>query len=107
MSKKKVKAKKMTLRQRLRADAEDKLERMMESARQNVVNVVSAFDSAINPYDLLRVMSSSQTKSLRNRLIGELANETEYELEQLYNKQQDLTFGTKQEASDGNDKEKS
>lgn len=90
------KAKKMTFRQRLRAQSEDRLKEMVKTVQILVVESVKPV-SEINPYDVMRLACGKQTKSLRNRLIGELANEHEAELEKIYNKQQDLSFGTKED----------
>ena len=84
------KAKKMTFRQRLRADAEDKLQQMESTVRLLATDALKSEGTTINPFDVMRLASGTQTKSLRYRLIGELANEKEAELEALYNKQQDL-----------------
>lgn len=83
--KKKVKA--MTLRQRLRAKAQEKLESLQEDVIDAVGSACDSHNTKINPYDMMRLISGGMTKTLRERLITELANETEAELEALYNKQ--------------------
>ncbi|KPK74266.1 MAG: hypothetical protein AMJ84_00325 [Acidithiobacillales bacterium SM23_46] len=90
----------MTFRQRLRADCADRLEKICEAVRLNAINAVQASDSAINPYDVMRLITGGQTKTLRERLITELANEIEAELEQIYNRQIGLDL------EDGNGVEK-
>lgn len=83
------KARKMTFRQRLRAEAEDQLEEMKSDIRLQATESVKAV-SAINPFDVMRLACGTQTKSLRYRLVTELANEKEAKLEALYNKQMEL-----------------
>ncbi len=87
-----MKAKKMTFRQRLRAQSEERLQHMESAIRILATESVKAV-SAINPFDVMRLASGTQTKSLRHRLVTELANEAEAELEALYNKQMDLLKG--------------
>ena len=98
---KKAKAKPMTFRRRLRADAEKKLDSMLNTVWILACEAVKADGSATKPADLMRLLSSGQTKSLRNRLVTKLANEKVAELERIYNNQQELPL--KVEESGGDD----
>ncbi len=94
------KAKPMSFRQRLRVQSADRLDIMEEAVRIAVRDVVAPH-SAVNPHDIMRLLCTGQTKTLREQIITELANETEFELEALYNKQLNLL----PEGSDGDEKE--
>ena len=62
---------------------------MVEAVRIAARDVVKPH-SQINPHDVMRLISTGQTKTLREDLITQLANETEAELEAIYNKQMNL-----------------
>ena len=90
------KKKKMTLRQRLRAQAAEKLadlERTMWAAAERVVG---EHDTDVSTLDLMRYCSSTQNATVANDLITQLANEQEAKLEAFFNNQEDLTFGSKE-----------
>lgn len=89
-----AKAKKMTLRQRLRHDADEKIGELEQLVSKAVTDAVEGAGVELNPYDVMRLCTGGQTKSLRERVITELANQKEAELEKIYNDQQDLSFGT-------------
>lgn len=91
--KKKTKSKPMTLRQRLRADAEKKLGELEVAAKDAVYAVLNARKTRMLAGDLMHLISVRQNKTLRESLITELSNEKEAELEELYNKQQGLDLG--------------
>ena len=91
------KARKMTFRQRLRATADERLSKMIVAVRGAGIAVCADSKTNINPYDVMRLACGTQTKSLRYKVVGDLANEMEAELEKLYNKQMDLL----KEGSDG------
>ena len=83
------KAKKLTFRQRLRADAAQKLDGLCEQAQERVTELVAG--TSLDPALLMQLASSpGHTKTLRENLITRLANDKEAELEALYNRQQDL-----------------
>ena len=92
MAKKTKKAKPMSFRQRLRVQSADRLDIMEEAVRIAVRDVVAPH-SAVNTHDIMRLLCTGQTKTLREQIITELANETEFELEALYNKQIGLDLG--------------
>ena len=96
----KTKAKKMTFRQRLRTDAEERLDAMIVAMADNARVVCKARKTEINSYDVMQLLCASQTKSLRHRLITELANERMAELEAIYNRQQHLDLETDNDSSD-------
>ena len=97
---KKTKAKKISFRQRLRNQSADRLDVMAEAVRIAVRDVVAPH-SQINPHDVMRLLCTGQTKTLREDLITQLANETQDELEAIFNKQMNLL----PEDSDGDKKE--
>lgn len=85
------KKKSLTLRQRLRLDAEKKLDRMVLAMQGAAVRVQEEHDSKIDPALLMQLASQpTQGKTLRHDLITVLTNEKETALEKLYNKQMDL-----------------
>lgn len=96
MSKKK--AKKMTFRQRLRATAEERLEAMKIAMSRHGAMVCKDAKTEINPYDVMRLLSSGGTKSLHYRVVSNLVNEMEAELEEIFNRQQDFPL---EDNSDG------
>jgi len=83
--------KKMTLRQQLRAQAEEKLKGLREQMNEAAVRVVDGVD--IKPSDLMRLCLGGQTKTVHEHLITELANQAEAELLNLWNNQQALDLG--------------
>ncbi len=86
---KKTKAKKISFRQRLRNQCAERLDVMAEAVRIAAQEVVEPY-SQINPLHIMRLICTGQTKTLREDLITQLANETEAELEKIYNKQMNL-----------------
>ena len=60
----KTKAKAMTFRQRLRAQADERLTKIEETIKILVVESIKPV-SEINPYDVMRLISSGQAKTLR------------------------------------------
>jgi hypothetical protein len=98
---KKTKAKGLSFRQRLRQQAGEKLERLLDDI-SNAVDVAVGDQTNVNHTDLLRLMCGGQTKTLREDLVTQLANEKELELEAIYNKQMELI----PEDSDADKKEK-
>ena len=93
---KKTKVKVTSFRQRLRGQAGERLAKMIMSCIAMVTDEV-AKQTKINPYDVMRLACGGQTKTLRTRLITELANETYLELERLYyNNQQKLPLKTEE-----------
>jgi len=86
-----AKKKAMTLRQRLRADAEKKLEVLELAMRVAGKGVCEEHDTGVDPALLMQLASQpDHTKTLRNQLITQLANEKEAALEKLYNNQMDM-----------------
>jgi hypothetical protein len=84
-----------TFRQRLRAQSADKLAKIASAMNGAAIRVVEESDSDINPVDVMRLVCNSQTKGLRAKLISDLSNEIERELEAIYNKQLGLDVGAK------------
>lgn len=93
MSKKKSKVKRATLRQRLRQQSAGRLDVLTADVKTAVEDTLKSAGTEINPYDVMRLLSGGQTKTLREQLITDLSNEVENELEALYNKQLGLLPG--------------
>ena len=87
----KTKAKKMTFRQRLRTDAEERLDAIIKASYDAIDKVKG--NHHIATMAIMRLCSGGQTKSLRHRLITSLADEQMAELEEIYNRQQQLPMG--------------
>ena len=97
MSKKKEKA--LTLRQRLRLDAEKKLHLMVLAMEGAAERVLEEHDSHIDKMMLLQLTSQpNHGKTLRHDLVTQLTNEAEAELERIYNEQLDLVPGKEETA---------
>ena len=89
-----TKAKKeQTLRQKMRAAAEGRLNDLMRAMQGAAGEVVS--DTTIDPVDLMGMCCKSQVGTLREKLVTRLANEAEDDLVALWNNQQDLDLGNK------------
>ena len=85
------KSKKLTLRQRLRADAEKKLDGMVEQACERVAGVTEG--TSVDFFRLMQLASQPQhSKTLKHDLVTALANDAEDELERIYNDQQKLAL---------------
>lgn len=81
----------VTLRQRLRADAEKKLDAMLASMKAAGGRVCDEHGMDINPALLMQLASQpTQGKTLRHDLVTAIANEKERALEKLYNDQLDM-----------------
>lgn len=87
MAKTKSEAKRMTLRQRLRADAEEQLHYLKQGVVDACKKVVGQ-TSEINALDVMRLCCTEHTKSLEHRVITELANEKEDRLQRFYEEQE-------------------
>lgn len=98
---KKNKAKKISFRQRLRNQSAERLEKITNAVAGAAARVCEEAGVKISHYDVMRLLCASQIKTLREQLITELANETETELEAIYNKQMTLL----EEAPGGDKKE--
>ncbi len=85
---KKTKAKKISFRQRLRNKSEETLDTIIKAAYDAVDKAKGGHH--ISTVDIMRLCSGGQTKTLRENLITQLANETEAELEAIYNRQMNL-----------------
>jgi hypothetical protein len=83
----------MTLRQRLRSDANDKLLAVGKTAYAGVERALEEHSTNIDAKDLMKFMSGTQVASLQDKLITQLANEAEAEIEAIYNRQQGLNLG--------------
>lgn len=95
-----AKNKALTLRQRLRADAEKKLNVLINSMLHAGERVVEEHDTGIDPALLMQLTSQPKHgKTLRHQLITVLANEAEDALEKLYNSQMNLIDTTDDEVA--------
>lgn len=83
----------MTLRQRLRADANVKLGEIEQLVADAVGKAVGKAGVELNPYDVMRLCLGGRTKSIRDKLVRELANQAEAELQRIYNDQMNLLPG--------------
>jgi hypothetical protein len=94
MTKKNTPAKAITLRQRLRADAEKELDKLIEDAIERV-EVLLVGTSLVSGMDLMRLACSTKNKSLRQKMVTQIANGKERKLERMYNDQQKLDLEKK------------
>lgn len=92
---KKNPVKKMTLRQQLRAQAISKLDELTRLMSTAATRVCEEADTEINPYDVMRMMTAGQNKTVRAQLVTDLANEAEARLLEIWNNQQQLDLGDK------------
>lgn len=90
---KKTKAPKLSFRQRLRNDAAQNLSDLKRKFEEVTESELIAANTGISKYDVFRLLSGGQTKTLEERLITELANEKEATLESIYNSQIGLDLG--------------
>lgn len=88
---KKSKVKKLTLRQQLRAKAEEQLKGLKEQAVERVGEIADA--AGINKYELMKACSVAHHTTLEHQLVTDLANNAEAELMRIWNNQQDLPLG--------------
>lgn len=89
---------KLTLRQRLRADAEKKLDRILKDLELAADRVLDQAGTGLATWDLLHLAGSKQNKSLRAHMVTQLANEAEAAIERIYNNQQELSLGGQDES---------
>ena len=87
------KSKKLSFRQRLRAEADTRLTVLQQRMESAAIEVSK--DEAISPFDLMRLCCTGMTKTMRARMITQLADAKEAELEQIFNNQQDLDLEEK------------
>ena len=98
---KKTKAKKISFRQRLRNQSAGRLDDILQAVAIVIDAQLLSAATSISPKDVMRLLCTGQTKTLREDLITQLANETQDELEAIFNKQMNLL----PEDSDGDKKE--
>jgi hypothetical protein len=79
--------KKLTLRQRLRAAAETNLDKILREMEHAAARVLDEAGTDIDEYDLMHLCAHKDQKSLRSKLVTQLANEAESGLERIYNTQ--------------------
>lgn len=92
----KAKAKKMTFRQRLREKAEKKLHLIVLAMEGAAERVTEEYGTNIDAGLLMQLASQpTKGKTLRHDLVTRLANEMEAELEAIFNNQQKLDLGDK------------
>lgn len=90
MAKNKKKKETVSFRQRLRNDAAEELYALRLKFEEVCESELIAANTGISKFDVFKLLSGSQTKTLEEQLITELANEKEAALEAIYNKQIDL-----------------
>jgi len=98
---KKTKAKKISFRQRLRNQSAERLDDILQAVVIVVDTQLLSAGAKISSKDVMRLICGSQTKTLREDLITQLSNETEAELESIFNRQMELL----KEDPDGDEKE--
>jgi len=83
--------KRLTLRQQMRVTAEQKL----VDLSQKMYDLASTLceEVSIDGTDLMHFYSASQTATLQNKLVTQLANQVEDEWVKKWNDQQDLPLG--------------
>ena len=82
-------AKPLTLRQKLRLDAEETLDTLNFKGLQYLERLIK--DTGIrSPRTLARLIAGGQTGTLRGQCITEIANRKESQLLEMYNQQQEL-----------------
>jgi hypothetical protein len=96
---KKEKAKKMTMRQQMRVKAEKKLDFLVGDMFELAKEVCK--DEPIDAVDLMHLCSTSQTKTLQNKLVTRITNRDEADFLKFWNDQQELPL--KVEESGGDD----
>ena len=89
----KRKAKKVTLRQRMRLRATVAIDDLEKIVVLNVGDTLKEAGIELNPYDVMRLFGNRQVKHLREKAVIALADQYEAELEALYNKQIGLPLG--------------
>lgn len=82
------KGKRMTLRQRMRADAEKQLHGLIEQAVEALQPI--AAKSGLGVADLAKLITPGDHKTLEHTCTTQLANLRERELERIYNDQMGL-----------------
>jgi hypothetical protein len=85
--------KKMTLRQQLRAQAEEKLETVQKLVLTGVQRALEEADVELNKFDVMRLCIGGQTKTVHEQLVTDLANQAEAKLLEIWNNQQQLPLG--------------
>ncbi len=84
------KAKKITLRQRMRARAEKQITDLENLVIVGVTRAAEEAGVELDPHDVMRLYGNPNIKYQREKAVIQLANQYEAELEALYNKQMDL-----------------
>lgn len=98
---KKTKAKKISFRQRLRNQSAARLADIEQAVVIVVDTQLLSAGAKISSKDVMRLISGGQTKTLREDLITQISNQTEAELESIFNRQMELL----KEDNDGDKKE--
>ena len=83
----------LTLRQRMRIDAEKRLDKLLAAVEKKVESAIAAENAQVPLRDIMRVLSSQESKTLRVKLVTQITDQMERELEQLYNQQLGLPIG--------------
>ena len=83
----------------MREGADKKLEKILDSAaRELKASVDSSSGFVLYPLDVAKMLTGSQTKTLRDKLVTQLADEAENDLLKIYNNQNDLPLGDAHDA---------
>jgi len=89
----KAKAKELTLRQQMRKSAEGRLTVLVDQVRDAVAKVLE--DTTLDMDDVMAMCCKTQTTTLRDKLVGRLADEAERDIVKLWNNQQKLDLESK------------
>lgn len=84
------------LRDRLRADCEEKLDLMIDMASEAIGDVVSHTGVAV--VEVAKLIGNTRTDTLRNTVLRRMVNKAEAELVELYNDQHTLKLEDKDAA---------
>ena len=91
------KTEKLSMRQEMRMVAGHQLTEVLKLVRVGVTRALEEADVDLAPTDVMRLCVGGQTKTLEDRLIGQIANGLEAKIIKLWNDQQKLAL----EDSDG------
>jgi len=77
------------LRKRLREQAGDQLDGLVEKLQERATELTSDIDQMWGT-DLLKLAAGGRTDTIRDKLVTRLTNHKELELEKFFNQQQEL-----------------
>lgn len=88
--------KKKSLRQQMRDNADIELAAVTAAATSTVAGILADMNCGdLDPHDVMKLCSSTQTDTLRHKLIGQLADRSERDLVNIWNNQHELDLEKK------------